>query len=522
MRSPARCLALALLAAGALTLPAHADDAKCITTLNGNAAKVAKALGKDIRGCIKSADKKGLLGAETCSYSDLKGKVVKAKQKTLDQAVAGSQDKCGGQLPAFLYEGPSVANDAASRAAAGAAHDLFGPDLDTSVVTDGDKAKAKCRDTIYKDATGFFDVQLAEFNRCKKAALKAGAASTGDVEMACFLSDGIVDPKGKIGKSRSKLASDAGKKCAGLDTDTLFPGECVGQSGEPAFSTCAGRVTTCQACTALARMDGLDLDCDLFDDGADNLSCTRCGNGVIEGAEQCDDGNFAEGDGCSATCQIESTGALVFSDPCNGGSSLADEALAGLGIPVNVIVSSFGAFNTAFDAGGFDLVIYDGFCSDIDAGTRTRLDGWVQGGNRTIVAYWDLSGDTLETSLGVTGVQYDSGTFRDVYDDPASPVDLFTLRQSVPSPITGASSLTPYDMGQELTLTGAGFLAGRLDSDAGPGAIAVTNSDRSVVLGFTPEMVGANDDGAAVDADTDGVPDMQELWENLVAYLYSH
>lgn len=30
-----------------------------------------------------------------------------------------------------------------------------------------------------------------------------------------------------------------------------------------------------------------------------------CGNGSVEAGEQCDDGNTASGDGCSATCQIE-------------------------------------------------------------------------------------------------------------------------------------------------------------------------------------------------------------------------
>lgn len=30
-----------------------------------------------------------------------------------------------------------------------------------------------------------------------------------------------------------------------------------------------------------------------------------CGNGVVEPPEQCDDGNTVSGDGCSATCQIE-------------------------------------------------------------------------------------------------------------------------------------------------------------------------------------------------------------------------
>jgi cysteine-rich repeat protein len=33
--------------------------------------------------------------------------------------------------------------------------------------------------------------------------------------------------------------------------------------------------------------------------------CHRCGNGVLEIAEACDDGNPSDGDGCSAVCEIE-------------------------------------------------------------------------------------------------------------------------------------------------------------------------------------------------------------------------
>jgi cysteine-rich repeat protein len=35
------------------------------------------------------------------------------------------------------------------------------------------------------------------------------------------------------------------------------------------------------------------------------LELNPCGDGVIEGSEECDDGNNASGDGCSATCQLE-------------------------------------------------------------------------------------------------------------------------------------------------------------------------------------------------------------------------
>ncbi|HSN24636.1 MAG TPA: DUF4215 domain-containing protein, partial [Kofleriaceae bacterium] len=42
------------------------------------------------------------------------------------------------------------------------------------------------------------------------------------------------------------------------------------------------------------------------DGGGSNSA--MCGDGVVDGSEQCDDGNTTSGDGCSATCELESTG----------------------------------------------------------------------------------------------------------------------------------------------------------------------------------------------------------------------
>ena len=36
-----------------------------------------------------------------------------------------------------------------------------------------------------------------------------------------------------------------------------------------------------------------------------NTSPAVCGDGVVEGSEACDDGNTADDDGCSGTCQQE-------------------------------------------------------------------------------------------------------------------------------------------------------------------------------------------------------------------------
>jgi hypothetical protein len=54
-------------------------------------------------------------------------------------------------------------------------------------------------------------------------------------------------------------------------------------------------------------------------------ACLSCGNGSLEAGEQCDDGNNANGDCCSATCQFETSGsscndsnACTLNDQCDG------------------------------------------------------------------------------------------------------------------------------------------------------------------------------------------------------------
>ncbi len=55
-----------------------------------------------------------------------------------------------------------------------------------------------------------------------------------------------------------------------------------------------------------------DQDCDGLAD-AEEPSCSSCGNGAVTAGETCDDGGIAPGDGCSATCRLE-TGALVVTE----------------------------------------------------------------------------------------------------------------------------------------------------------------------------------------------------------------
>jgi cysteine-rich repeat protein len=53
-----------------------------------------------------------------------------------------------------------------------------------------------------------------------------------------------------------------------------------------------------------------------------------CGNGVIEAGEQCDDGNTANGDGCSSTCAIEpvcGNGIVQAGEECDDGNTTSGD-----------------------------------------------------------------------------------------------------------------------------------------------------------------------------------------------------
>jgi len=63
-----------------------------------------------------------------------------------------------------------------------------------------------------------------------------------------------------------------------------------------------------------------------------SLSCeepAECGNGLLEGAEECDDGNLVSEDGCSSTCAIEFCGDLVvqpgLGEACDDGNAVDED-----------------------------------------------------------------------------------------------------------------------------------------------------------------------------------------------------
>lgn len=275
-------LLVALLGATAAAQPLSKDEQACVAALHQGRTKVAKAVDKEVQGCVKAGAKAKLATSiETCSVADAKGKIAKAESKTADF----ESKKCTGVAPPYGATNAAVVNGAASDQAYGLAHDVFGPDLDVAVASFAeDKARSVCQSAVAKSVSLCRQMIGVEFDKCSKAGLKhktTPIASTADLE-ACL----GADPKGKIaGKCDLRAEVKPGKfkldgirkalakKCVGkgVDLPAAFPG--CGRADAERVHECMRAQIRCRACLAVNAADDLGVDCDVFDDGNTNGSC---------------------------------------------------------------------------------------------------------------------------------------------------------------------------------------------------------------------------------------------------------
>lgn len=85
-----------------------------------------------------------------------------------------------------------------------------------------------------------------------------------------------------------------------------------------------------------------------IDDAASAFQVTLCGDGLIDPGEECDDGNTADGDCCSATCRFEPVASVCVDD----GNPCTDDECNGTGIcthPDNTVACDDGSACTSSD-----------------------------------------------------------------------------------------------------------------------------------------------------------------------------
>src|SRR6266850_6775016 len=139
---------------------------------------------------------------------------------------------------------------------------------------DCDKAKVKCLGTIAKGRSAVVNSIIKNSTKCQAGKDKT-ATAFGAIDPTCV--DAGTDP---IAKATLKI----GKACTGLSGDDV------------------GSCTPLPDCvTDAARTVGQQLAQDTYFVAGPPV----CGNGAVEGTEQCDDGNTTDGDGCNHLCENE-------------------------------------------------------------------------------------------------------------------------------------------------------------------------------------------------------------------------
>jgi hypothetical protein len=256
-----------LLARDAGAAPLTDAEQACVDAMNDAGLAVARAQAALTDACLDPAAPGAAADVPGCVANDADGDLVGATKATFDGAVAACSE-----LPPFGVA-PTVdqgVNDAAVTHVRGLFTDAFGSSPSGAMIVDASDTKGRrCQAGVAKGMEAIVIAHVGRFGRCAERALAKGAENA-DALAACNASS----VKGPVAKARKKLVSQARRRCKGTTTATVLGGRCAGEGTATGAARCLGTRAVCRACRIANAMDGLDTDCDLVDDGADNDSCT--------------------------------------------------------------------------------------------------------------------------------------------------------------------------------------------------------------------------------------------------------
>lgn len=315
--------------------------------------------------------------------------------------------------------------------------------------------------------------------------------------------DGFSENKGDCEPEDEEIYPGAPELCDDVDND------CDGSKDEGIQITYyldgdgdgyGGSTSSVQSCTKPSGYSTVSGDC--------NDSNATVNPGAVETCDGIDNDCDAKVDAQDGlTCKVK---ALIYYD---SGATFADDAVALRSGGTSILATSTSTFATAYDVGGFDVIIVDAPSTLLESSVITRLTSWVTMGKPLIFAWWDLdTNSALQTTLGVKVVA-DRASFTPIYPASTSSINLWTLYESVPVPLSGSDQAT--DNGDTIMVTEAdGRLLGSFGSStSGQGAVALTKRGKVIVNAFLPW------DTQTVDLDFDGRPDMTELYVNQLKLL---
>jgi cysteine-rich repeat protein len=279
--------------------------------MNAGAAKLARAFGRSAARCVR----KEAPDLEAC----IEGNAALLRADAALEALAGT--RCDSP-PDFGLTDPATIGAAVREEGFDWLRGLLGPDLEAALAT-VDPAEAKCQQGLVREAARLVDARWRAALGAKRASLAGGAPSA---EALALDVAAAVQVDAGVGRRVGALFRRMNASCDPGALGSLFPGRCSAASAA-SLAACVDALTDCAFCRAFDASDGVSLGCELHDDGTANDSCmprTTCGDGDAEEPEECDDGNTADGDGCSALCLQEAVcgdGEVQDPEECDDGNT---------------------------------------------------------------------------------------------------------------------------------------------------------------------------------------------------------
>jgi cysteine-rich repeat protein len=196
-----------------------------------------------------------------------------------------------------------------------------------------------------------------------------------------------------------------------------------------------------------------------------------CGDGVLDAGQTCDDGNNASGDGCAATCTIETgylcTGAPSVCTPLPD-ASCADPILVSNGF--SYVVSDITAFDdelSGFDTTAPGSCVTEGggradiiFRADLTAGQTIKVNDFVSATDLVIkILNGGMCADGLSCAVAIDGGEDTTGA---VYTATAAETVYIVVE-----PYSAAPSSKAVDLEFAITTCGNGVLEGTETCDDG-------------------------------------------------------
>lgn len=260
-------LALAFTASSVGAQSQSKAQQKCINVLNKGMAKVSKTQAKAGQSCSSKFAKGKEADADTCAFSA--AKVDTARTKNCDAETKSCTTPM--VTPDFGKTSCGSVNAWAEGQTSSLLYNLIGFPLNTNLTPcSTSKAACKCEAFLIKSANKLLATYAKDFNKCKKTGLKNGSIMSAANLNSCV----GIDAKGKIAKLEGKILGQLPKRCGGI-SPALPHGLCNAAVTDLGVRDCVRSSVRCSFCSIAAGSDALTVNCELFDDGLANSSCSN-------------------------------------------------------------------------------------------------------------------------------------------------------------------------------------------------------------------------------------------------------